>query len=572
MPNMFVDVKLGAKARKKVLAGVNAVYDAVRLTLGPAGRNALLPRTYNRGPRITNDGVTISEHARLLKDDHERLAAEAFHEGSKKTNELAGDGTTTTAVIGGYLINETFRKIADSDLPSIEINTGKEVKDKGVRALRRDMLAAKDLVIEEVKKLAKPIKTLADLEKIATISIGIEDESTAKTVAKMVWDVARDSNGDYVENHIEVTEGFKGEVETEVIKGMRYPCKVAHRSFVTNPERYTMECNDVPVLITNYKLDNAIQVAGLLSMLKQAKVAIFAPEFSGNVLTTLLKASEKGMLFYPIKCPALRTSQMEDIAVYTGATVIDKESGRKLENVTVEDLGFAEKILVKDTENREDAVIIGGKGEKIKRGDKTLIEERAEMLKSQYKEARNDIDKKQLEKRIANLSSAIGVIRVGTSTSAEGLFLKLKIEDGVYACKAALQEGYVKGGGLCLKEIAEKMPENILSNALKAPYEQIQKNAGGHLEIGKEVIDPAKVVRLEVEHGVSVAATLITTEIVAPELREKGPAEGYEEVANAIRYFAGWYAKHHGMLKASEDSAQEDLERRSLELAEHDNG
>src|SRR3990167_3133209 len=573
MPNQTVSILTGAKARKKILEGVNFVYDTVKLTLGPAGRNALLPRTYNRGPRITNDGVTIAEHCRLLKDEHHRLAAEAFMEGSKKTNEICGDGTTTTAIIGGHLVNKVFRQLAEDEILTVDFHTDKKKKSdkKGVRILRREMLDAKNLVIEEIKKVAKPIKTLVDLEKVATVSIGIEDESVAKLVAKMVWDVARDSAGNYIYNHIDVTEGFKGEIETEIIKGMMYPAKVAHRAFVTNPERYSMEAHDTPVLITNMKLDNVVQVIGLLNSLKQSKVAIFAPEFSGGVLTALLKSSEKGFLFYPIKCPALRTVQLEDLAVYTGATVIDKEKGMKLEGVTTESLGFAEKIIVKDTENREDAILIGGKGEKIKRGQGTLITERADVLRKQLAEARNELDKKQLNKRIANLSSAVGIVRVGTSTSAEGLYLKLKVEDGVYACKAALQEGYVKGGGLCLKEIAEKLPQNILTEALNAPYEQIQKNAGG-IDISKDILDPAKVVRLEVEHGVSVAATLITTDISIPEIREKSPAEGYEEIAKAITLYTTFWAKQQGLMKESEDSAMDDMMRKSEQLAEHENG
>ena len=560
------------------MAGVNRVFNAVKLSLGPEGKNALLPRTYNRGPRITNDGITMMENARLCKDEHERLAAEAFTEGSKKTNELAGDGTTTTAVIAGSLINKIFRKMEEGNAAVIDyhVESKKEAKKseakKGVRAMRREMLDAKNLVVEEIRKAAKPIKTLPDLEKIAVVAIGREDTSVAKEVAKLVWDVAQDSEGNYVDNFIDTTEGYKGEVETEIIRGMQFPAKVANRAFVTNPERYAMEAHDVSVLVTNYRLDNPFQVASMLNSLKQPKIAIFATEFSSGVLTTLLKASERGLIFYPIKCPALRTVQLEDLATYTGAVVVDKEAGKKLENVDPTYLGFASKIVVKDTENREDATLLGGGGERKLAGGKTAVEERADVLRKQLKEARNDIDKKQLVKRIANLASAVGVIRVGSSTSAEGLYLKLKVEDGVYACKAALQEGYVAGGGLCLRKIAENLPESLLTEALKAPFEQIQSNAGGDLEIGKDIIDPAKVVRLEVEHGVSIASTMITSDISIPELRDKQPGEGYEEVAGAIKYFANWYAKQHGMLKESEDSAEEDLLRQSEELAARDNG
>lgn len=560
----------GLQARKKILAGVNKVFNVVKLTLGPEGRNALLPRTFNRGPRITNDGVTTSENVRL-KDEYEALAAEAFKEGSKKTNEFVGDGTTTTCVIAGTLINQVFNELSATDVPSAQLTGAKSAK-KGVRAIRQEMKEVKELVIKEIKEKAKPIKTLADLEKIAVISIGKEDEETAKVVAKMVWETARDGAGNFINNHVDVTEGYKQELETEIIKGMRFPSKVAHRAFVNKIERFEMVAEDVAVLITNYKLDNPYEVVDILDRVKVPKIAIFSPEFSPNVIKSLIETTKNGLYCYPVKCPALRTEQLEDLAVYTGAIVIDKDTGRKLDNVTVQDLGFAGRIIVKDTENREDAVLIGGKGEKLKIGDGNRISKRCEDLKGQLKEARTDLVRLSLEKRIANLSSAIGVIRVGATSSAEGLYLKLKIEDGVFACKAALEEGYVEGGGLCLKKIADKLGKNILTEALNAPYEQIQKNAGGQLEIGKEVIDPAKVVRLEVEHGVSVASMIITTDILIPETREKSPAEGYSEVAKAISQYAFYWARHQGLIKQSEDEQEIDRNKAFEDVMNGDKG
>jgi len=546
----------GIQARKKILSGVNKVFNVVKMTLGPEGRNAILPRTFNRGPRITNDGVTISDNIRL-KDEYEAIAADSFKEGSKRTNEMVGDGTTTTCVIAGVLINQVFDELSSQNIPSAQI-AGVKTSKKGVRAIRKDMLDMKDLVIKEIKAIAKPIKTLVDLEKIAIVSIGKEDETIAKIVAKMVWDTARDATGNFINNHIDVTEGYKQEIETEVIKGMRFPSKVAHRAFVNKIERFEMVAEDVHVLITNYKMDNAYEVVDILNKVKVPKIAIFSPEFSPGVIKSLIETTKNGLFCYPIKCPALRTEQLEDLAIYTGGNVIDKDTGAKLSNIISSDLGFASRIIVKDTENREDAVLIGGKGEKLKRSDGTSISDRCEKLKGQIKEARNDLTRIQLEKRIANLSSAIGVIRVGATTSNEGLYIKLKIEDGVYACKAALEEGYVEGGGLCLKKVGEKLPENILSKALQAPYEQIQKNAGGQLDIGKDIIDPAKVVRLEIEHGVSVASIIITTDILIPETREKSPGEGYEAIANAINKYAFYFAKQQGLIRASEDEAEED--------------
>lgn len=560
----------GIHARRKILSGINKVFNVVKLTLGPEGRNAILPRTFNRGPRVTNDGVTISENIRL-KDEYEAIAADAFKEGSKKTNEFVGDGTTTTCVIGGTLINQIFGELSKEDVPSASVSGAKFTK-KGVRAIRQEMKEAKELVIKEIKERTKPIKTLADLEKIAIVSIGKEDEETAKVVAKTVWETGRDDAGNFVKNHIDVVEGYKQEIETDVVDGMKFPSKVAHGAFLNNRAHFEMVAEDVHVLITNYKLDNQFELVEVLNRLKVTKIALFSPDFSLGVIQTLIATTKNGLYCYPVKCPSLRTEQLEDLAAYTNATVIDKDTGRKLFSTVAEDLGFAEKIIVKDVENKEDATLYGGKGEKLKLGTGTRITKRIEELTGQMKEARNDLTRMSLEKRIANLSSAIGVIRVGATSSAEGLYLKLKIEDGVFACKAALEEGYVEGGGLCLKKIAEKLPGNILTEALKSPYEQIQKNAGGSLDIGKEIIDPAKVVRLEVEHGVSVASMIITTDILIPEAREKTPAEGYETIAKSIGTYALYWAKHNGLINQSEDMAEEDRNRAFEDVMNGDKG
>jgi len=544
MPNKSTKTLLGFEARKKILKGVNKVYNAVRLTLGPAGKNALLPRTFNRGPRSTNDGVNISENI-LLRDPHERIAADFFKEGSKKTNELVGDGTTGTAVIGGHLVNKIFNKLPNENIPAFSLD-GKSSTD--VMVMRQEMKEAKEKVIEEIKKVAKPIKTLEELKKIALISI--EDKKSADIVAEMVWELG-------VDNYVDTVEGYKGEIETETIKGMRFPAKVAARAFVNKPERYEMIAEDVPVLVTNYKLDNPFEVVRVLESVKVPKIAIVAPEFSQNVLQSIIATIKNGIFIYPVAVPSLRTAQLEDLAIYTKATLIDKDAGKKLDSVIKEDLGFAERIVVKDTDNKEDAVLIGGRGTKIKRGQGTLVTERCDMLKEQMKETKNNVAKEQLKRRIANMSSAVGVIRVGASTDAESLYLKLKIEDGVYSCKAALEEGYVKGGGLCLKEIAETMEENILTDSLKAPYDQIQKN-GGKVKIGKDVIDAAKVVRLEIEHGVSIASQLITTDILVADEEEITTGEANRAIAKAINNGVYFKAKHEGMLKESEMEAEKD--------------
>jgi len=509
---------LGNKARQAILRGVNAIYEPLKLALGPAAGRALMYRTYSRGPRITEDGHTIAQVIEP-ENEFEKLAADTFKEGTEKTNQKAGDGTTTTTVIAGKLINDIFKKLSGTELSYA--TTSK----LNVKKICKELLVLSKQVQEKIKERAKKVDSLEELEKIAIVSMG--DEEIGKIVAGIVWETG-------IDGFIDVVDGFKGELETEVIKGARFPAKPGAKAFLNNSKKFEMVAQDSAVLLTNYKLDNDAQVRGMFANLlaKNRKIVLLAPDFSELVLTSIFQTvfvplkdggfARTGNDIYPVKVPSLRTEQFEDLAVYFGANFIDKATGRKLESITEADLGFVEKLVVKDTENREDAIAIGGKGvreRKTQVADKEFqvvspVAERIETLKSQIKEERVDIHKKLLEKRIASLASAVGVIRVGASTTAESLPLKLKIEDAQYACKSALEEGYVKGGGLCLKEIAEEMEESLLTSALKAPYEQIQENNEEPLEIGDEVIDPAKVVRLSVEHAISVASQLITVKII----------------------------------------------------------
>lgn len=554
----------GGEARRKVRNGVKKVLDSVKLTLGPEGKNALLPRTYNRGPRITNDGYTVIENVRQLKDPHERLVAESFAEGSKRTNELAGDGTTATSVFAGNLFFDIINQLPDKDIPSVA-----GVSSKGTRAIRKELKDLKEIVIGKIKERAVKVATLEDLKNIARISIGKEDVEIADKVAQLVWDIGRNGE-DFVDNHVDVVEGYKGEVEIEKTVGMHFPAKLAHKAFITKPERFEMIGEQVHVFITNHDLDNPFQLTELLSKVCVpngiSKIALFAPKYSTPVIQSLIKTTQNGLFIYPVLTPALRTEQLEDLSAYTGATVIDKDK-RKLLSTQLADLGYTEKIIVKDSEVRDDAKLMGGRGEKG-----AGVQQRKEVLKAQLVEAKNDLTRLTLEKRIANLSSAMGVVRVGASTSAEQLYLKLKIEDGVFACKAALQEGYVKGGGLCLKEIAEEMGDNLLTGALKSPYGQIQANAGQEIEITDDIIDPAKVIRLQVEHGVEIAATLATVDILIADEGDRPVYDGYEAVARAIAKGVYYDAKHRGLLKEAEDEAEMDREKMFEEALFMDKG
>lgn len=548
-------VLMGHAAREKIVKGVNAIYEPLKLALGPASGRALMYRTYGRGPRMTEDGHTIAQVIEP-KDEFEKLVSDAFKESAERTNVCAGDGTTTTAVIGGKLVNDIFSKLSESAQSFVSSSK------VSVKKTHDELLALSKQVQEKVRERSKKIVTLEDLEKVAIVSMG--NESIGKTVAGIVWEIG-------IDGFIDVTEGYKGELETEVIKGARFPAKPGAKAFINNPKRFEMVIEDCPVFLTNYKLDNDGEIRALFGRLlaKNSKLAVFAPDFSEQVLISMVQTTKQGVFMFPVKVPSLRTEQFEDLEVYFGAKFINKDTGKKLANAGEDDLGFVKKLVVKDTENREDAIAIGGRGElegrmRVANQDYQVsspVAERIKVLKEQINEERIDSHKKLLERRIASLASAIGIIRVGASTTAESLPLKLKIEDTQYSCKSALEEGYVRGGGLCLKEIADEMPDSLISNALRAPYEQIQKNNEEPFEIGEDIIDSAKVVRLAVEHAVAVAANLITCKILIPEEREHDPSEGYEHIAGAFRTFNRLWAKRENVKLENFEEMENDLER-----------
>lgn len=551
-------VLLDEKARLAVQKGVAAIYEPVRRTMGPAGRNALIYRTFNRGSRITNDGVTVAEVIEP-KDEFENLAATAFKEAAKLTNQKAGDGTTGTIVVGGRLYEDVSAKRAEA---GTTIRTKLAGGTSNVMEIRKEILDNAALVIEEVKKVAKQVKTLPELEKIATVSV--EDPKLGKIIAKMAWEVGTDG-------YIDVVEGFKGEIETELIKGMRFPAKIAAKAFVNNPQRYEMVVKDCPVVVTNYAITNSAQINDFTQHLNTSNLVIFAPSYGDEVLVGLVGAAKKGFFVFPVLTPSLRTEQYEDLATYCDAVFINKDTGKKLEGIRGHDLGFLEKLVVKDTENREDAVATGGRGAVEKNG-KSSIAKRIEILRGQIAETKQEQFKKLLERRIANMASAVGVIRVGDSSQAASLYRKLKIEDAVYASKAALRGGYVKGGGVCLKEIADKLPESILTNALKAPYEQIQENAGGKLEISKDIIDPAEAIYYAVDHATSVVAHLATVDILIPEATEKTPGDGYADIGAAINAYTSMWARKEGLIKDNETEVARETLARAEEKASEDRG
>lgn len=572
---------LGSKAIAVILKGVNSIYEPVRRTLGPYGKNALLYGSFGREPRITNDGYTVAE-CQEPKDEFIRLAAHSFRESCKKTNERVGDGTTATVVIAGKLYNLCYNLLADSH--SLITESG------GISpiTLKKQILETVENIKEKIKSKAKKIKSLKELEKIAIISV--ENEKIGKIIAKMAWDVG-------IDGFIDVVEGYKGVIETELNKGMRFPAKIASKGFVNRRERFEMVAEDAAVIITNYKLDNVQQLAAALNPLltKNPKIVIFAPDFGNDVIANLYAATYKVVSndgvnnvvtknkydTLPVKVPSLRTEQLEDLAIYCGAKLIDKEKGHKLSSITVDDLGFLEKLIVKDTESREDAVVTGGAGtkfekqineenkagfdennkeEKKENNKKTQIVERIEILKGQLTETKQENFKKLLERRIASMGSAIGVIRVGDITRASSYYQKLKIEDAVYACKAALRGGYIRGGGLELKELVDELSDNnICKIAFQEPYNLIQASNEGGVPITDDIIDPMEVIYYAIEHAGNVVANLITADSITAEADDPVYEEGNFAIARMIGELVISDKIAKGQLKASEAEAYRDM-------------
>jgi chaperonin GroEL len=569
---------LGEKAIRAVMQGVRAVYIPVKSTFGPEGKNGLLYRTFNRGSRISNDGYTAAE-IQEPKNPHERLAATAFKEACKRTNEKVGDGTTGTAIFAGELMETVYKLLLKSDSGFAASQGG----SAGVMTIKRRILESAEKVKQAIKDSATQIKCLEDLEKVAIVSV--EDVELGKVIAKVVYELG-------AESYVDVVEGYKGEIEVEVIKGQRFPAKIAAKAFVNNPSRYEMVATDCPVLLTNTALDN---VGDFMKSFKDingftSKLIVVAPSFSENTLVNMVNAAKAGFFIFPVAVPSLRTEQFQDLEVYFDAKFIDKNKGGTLRTITKDDLGFVEKLVVKDTEAKEDAVATGGRGaidreikvevkskKSVRRGKNTVEEEvksyelkhtspvanRIEILKGQLAETQSESFKELMKRRIANMASAVAVIRVGDSTQASALYRKLKIEDAVYACKSALRtgSGYVRGGGLCLKDIAESdllKKDDILMSALLAPSKQIQDSVEGGIKIGKDIIDPMEAIYYAVEHGAGVVANLATVDFITVEEEDPIHGEGEFAIARALTELVINDKIHKGQLKENEREMERD--------------
>jgi len=509
------------EARKALLDGVNQLADAVKVTLGPKGRNVVIERDFGM-VEVTNDGVTIAREVKI-KDKEANVGANVVREVANKANDLAGDGTTTATILTQAIIKEGYMNVTAGANP-LEIKLGIE---KGVK-----------LLVDELLKISKPIKSKEQIAQVATISA--ENSETGKMIADVFEEVGNDGVVT-----VERSKGF--EVESEVVKGMRFDQGFISPYMITNSNKMITEYEDPYILITDEKITSIDIIVPILDKVKKAgknNIVIIAEDITDEALAILVVNGLKGIFrSLGVKNPGHGNSKIEilkDIAILTGGTVISQETGLKIETATLDMLGRSRRVIA----DKANTTIIEGAG---KEED---INKRIETLKLLSKEAEHKLEKDRLKHRIGRLAGGIGVIKVGASSETEQKYLYAKIEDAIAATKAAMAEGVVPGGGLALirslKNIEDKFTGdqktgfNILSKAVKAPFTQIIINAGGDPsvilnEIDKEdnawygydarnlkyvdllkdgIIDPTKVVRSALENAASAAAMLLTTECV----------------------------------------------------------
>lgn len=515
-------------ARVKLKAGVDKLANAVKVTIGPKGRNVILDKGFG-APQIVNDGVTIAKEIEL-EDKFENMGAELIKEVASKTNDVAGDGTTTATVLAQAIVGEGLKNVAAGANPII-VRHG---IDKGVRAL-----------VEELRRISKPISTREEKRQVATISAN--DEAVGEIIAEILEEVGNDGV-------ITVEEGQSFGIEKEVVKGMQFDKGYLSPYMITNTERMEAEYNDVPVLITDKKISSLQTILPLLEKIAQTgrkELVIIADDVDGEALTTLVLNKLRGAFnVLAIKAPGFgdrRKEMLADIAVVTGSRVISEEVGLKLENTELSDLGQAGKVIAtKDT-----STIVDG------RGDKNAIEQRIAQIGKQIELSDSDFDKEKLKERLAKLAGGVAVIKVGAATETEMKEKKLRIEDALAATKAAIEEGVVCGGGVALVRVAkalnnveasgdEKIGVEILAKAIEEPLKQIANNAGAKGDVVVEevkkltdnsgynaltgkfedlivagIIDPTKVTRSALQNAASAAAMILTTECAVTDLPAK---------------------------------------------------
>ncbi|MCI8274374.1 MAG: chaperonin GroEL [Lachnospiraceae bacterium] len=529
---MAKEIKFGADARAALEAGVNKLADTVRVTLGPKGRNVVLDKSFGT-PLITNDGVTIAKEIEL-EDAFENMGAQLIKEVASKTNDVAGDGTTTATVLAQAMVHEGVKNLAAGANPII---------------LRKGMKKATDAAVEAIAEMSEPISGKDQIARVAAISSS--DEEVGEMVADAMEKVSKDGV-------ITIEESKTMKTELDLVEGMQFDRGYISAYMCTDMEKMCAELDNPYVLITDKKISNIQDILPLLEQIVQsgAKLLIIAEDIEGEALTTLIVNKLRGTFsVVGVKAPGYgdrRKEMLKDIAILTGGTVISDEVGLDLKEATMDQLGRAKSVKVQ----KENTIIVDGEGSTEE------IQGRIGQIKAQIEETTSDFDREKLQERLAKLSGGVVVIRVGAATETEMKEAKLRMEDALAATKAAVEEGIIAGGGAAYihaaKKIScllddldgdEKTGAKIVLKALESPLYRIAANAGmdGSVIVNKVkesevghgfdayreeyvdmvtagILDPAKVTRSALQNATSVAATLLTTESVVANIKEETPA------------------------------------------------
>ena len=529
---MAKEIKYGAEARAALESGVNKLADTVRVTLGPKGRNVVLDKSYG-APLITNDGVTIAKEIEL-EDAFENMGAQLVKEVATKTNDVAGDGTTTATVLAQAMVNAGIKNLAAGANPII---------------LRKGMKKATDVAVDAIAKMSSKVNGKEHIARVAAVSSGDEE------VGKLVADAMEKVSGDGV---ITIEESKTMLTELDLVEGMQFDRGYISAYMATDMDKMEATLENPYILITDKKISNIQEILPILEQIVQsgAKLLIIAEDVEGEALTTLIVNKLRGTFnVVAVKAPGYgdrRKAMLEDIAILTGGQVISSELGLELKDATMDQLGHAKSVKVQ----KENTVIVDGEG------DKEAIQARISQIKKQIEETTSDFDREKLQERLAKLAGGVAVIRVGAATETEMKEAKLRLEDALAATRASVEEGIIAGGGSAYihasKEVAkfadtlegdEKTGAQIVLKALESPLYHIVANAGlegsviinkvreSNIGIGfdalKEeyvdmveagILDPAKVSRSALQNATSVASTLLTTESVVANIKEAEPA------------------------------------------------
>ena len=529
---MAKEIKYGSEARTALEKGVNQLADTVKVTLGPKGRNVVLDKSFG-APLITNDGVTIAKEIEL-EDGFENMGAQLIREVASKTNDVAGDGTTTATVLAQAMVHEGMKNLEAGANPIV---------------LRKGMKKATDKAVEAIRAMSSKVNGKEQIARVAAVSSGDEE------VGQMVADAMEKVSNDGV---ITIEESKTMQTELDLVEGMQFDRGYISAYMATDMEKMEAILDDPYILITDKKISNIQDILPVLEQIVQsgARLLIIAEDIEGEALTTLIVNKLRGTFnVVAVKAPGYgdrRKEMLQDIAILTGGQVISEELGFDLKETTMDQLGRAKSVKVQ----KENTVIVDGCG------DKKAIEDRIAQIKKAIEETTSEFDKEKLQERLAKLAGGVAVIRVGAATETEMKEAKLRMEDALNATRAAVEEGIIAGGGSAYihasKEVAklteelegdEKTGAKIILKALEAPLHQIAANAGlegavivnkvresdpgvgfdAYAEeyvdmVSKGILDPAKVTRSALQNATSVASTLLTTESVVATIKEDGPA------------------------------------------------